>query len=241
MANNPGGYPRELLDAADQLSKLVAADDGFDATMKRIAELAVLAIDGAEDCSISLARRRHGVIQTIAVTSDVGIRIDEVQQETGEGPCMSSIENHSTFHIPNMATDETWPRFSKRVVQETGIKSILSYVLLLSENETGAMSMLSTKVDAFPVEDIDTGTLFAAQAAVAMADALGHAHDREKIEQLEEGMKTRQMIGQATGILMAARGIDAEEAFDILKRISQNSNVKLRVIAERLAEKSREI
>lgn len=241
MAERAVRYPKELLEAAESLTKLVAADEPFAETMSRLAELAVEAIEGAEACSVSLATVGEEQLKTVASTAEAGEKINQLQRETGEGPCNSSIEDHATFHIPVMEQDVTWPTFSKRAADETGIKSMLSFVLRLSDHETGAMNMLSTQVDAFSDEDLDTGTLFAAQAAVAMADALGHAHDEEKIDQLEEGLKTRQVIGQAIGILMATRSLDADGAFDVLRKASQKSNIKLRDIADKVVERSRDI
>ena len=241
MSETSSRYPKELLDAADSLTKLVAADKSFEETMSRLADLAVQAIDGADACSVSLSTSGGKELETVASTGEVGEKIDGLQRETGQGPCMSSLEESATFHIPNMEDDETWPTFSKRAADETGIASMLSFVLRLSDEETGALNMLSTKNDAFSDEDLDAGTLFAAQAAVAMADAVGHAHDERKISELEEGMKTRQVIGEAVGILMGTRRVTADEAFEILRTTSQNSNMKLRNIAEKVVEHAPEM
>lgn len=241
VAEESGRYPGELLEAAEALTELVAADEPFQETMSRLARLAVKAIDGAEVCSVSLANASGKNLKTAATTSEIGEKIDELQRQTREGPCMSSIEDDATFHIPDMKIDETWPTFSKRASEETGVMSMLSFVLRLSDEDTGAMNMISTEKDAFSDEDLDAGTLFAAQAAVAMSDALGHSRDQDKIDQLEGALKTRQMIGQAVGILMATRRIDADEAFDVLRKVSQTSNTKLRDIAEKVVERSQEM
>ena len=241
MSESSSRYPNELIDAAESLTKLVAADRPFEEAMSRLAELAVHAIDAADDCSISLSTGGGKELTTVTSTAEVGEQIDHLQRETGEGPCMSSIEETATFHIPEMEQDDTWPTFSKRAAEKTGVQSMLSFVLRLSDEETGALNMLSTKKNAFSEEDLDAGTLFAAQAAVAMADALGHSHDKKKIHDLEGGMETRQMIGQAVGILMSTRSVSSEEAFQILKRASQSSNIKLRKIAEKVIERADEI
>ena len=208
--------------------------------MQQLAELAVHALDGGEDCSISLATLGGPDLKTVAAAGKFGNKIDALQRETGEGPCLSSIEEHAVFHIPNMRDDDTWPKFSK-AASEIGVRSMVCYVLRLSENSTGAMNMIATKEDAFSPEDVDTGTIFAAQAAVAMSGAITHEDDQAEVAQLEEGMKSRQMIGQAVGILMSTRRIDADEAFRILQKASQDSNIKLRAIAERVVDKAPEL
>lgn len=233
-------YPQELIDSAEALTKLVATDAGFDETMQRLADLAVHAVEGADRCSVTLVRAGREV-KNVAATTDRARRIDELQAETGEGPCLSSIEDHKTFHIADMAREERWPQFTTRALEEAGARSMLSFVLRLSEDATGAMNMISSEVDAFTSDDLDTGTLFAAQAAVAMGDALGHQRDQEEIAQLKVGMETRQMIGQAVGILMSSRQVGADEAYEILKKASQNSNIKLREIASRVVDKAKTV
>ncbi|MDQ4095571.1 MAG: GAF and ANTAR domain-containing protein [Actinomycetota bacterium] len=236
--NEPTHYPRELLESADALTKLVGEDLEFDETMGEMAKLAAHAVGSADECTISLAAKNGADFHTVATTGDVGRKLDDFQRECGEGPCLSSVEDHQTFRIADMAKDETWPKFSRKVSDETEINSMLSFVLRLSDDATGALNFVSQKKDAFSPEDVGTGTIFAAQAAIALGDALGHKEDQSVIAQLEEGMKTRQMIGQAVGILMATQKVGADEAFTILRKASQNANIKLRDIAQRLVEKA---
>lgn len=236
-----GRYPKELLESVEALTKFVAAGNDFAETIDRLAELAVHAIDGAEHCSVTLATGTRPDVRTVAATGEVGRDIDRLQKETHEGPCLSSIAEHETFQVPNLRQDETWPTFSRRAAEETGTNSMLSYVLRLSEMATASMNMISSKENAFTADDVDAGTIFAAQAAVAMSGAIARQDDQAAVAQLEEGMKTRQMIGQAVGILMASRGVDPDEAFEILKKASQASNVKLRVVAAQVVEKSSDL
>lgn len=232
-------YPAELIESMTALSRLVVANEDLSSTVGQIAELAVHAIDGADVCSVSLAR--NGEVTTVASTDAVGRKIDQVQDETEEGPCLSSIDKDKTFHIAEMDQDATWPIFSKRAAQETGIKSMLSYVLDVHEGALGALNLTSFKANAFTRDDFSTGSLFAAQAGVALANAVGHEADQNQIRQLEEGLKARQMIGQAVGLVMASQQVDADQAFQVLVRISQNANVKVREIAEEVVRKASEV
>jgi hypothetical protein len=154
---------------------------------------------------------------------------------------MSSIKEQATFYIPDMSLDETWPTFSNLAAQATGISSLLGYVLQVGEGSLGAMNVMSFQVDAFDAEAIAAGALFAAQAGVALSNALTHRQDEEKVEQLEEGIRTRQVIGEAVGIVMATRQVNADEAFEILKTISQHTNVKLKEVAAGLVERVDEL
>lgn len=237
MAYEAEHYPVELVESAEALTKLVAEDRDFDAAMARMCELAVHAIDGAEECSISL-NRGTGPIATAGSATGIGRTIDQLQEETGEGPCLSSIEDRETHLVGDLSGETAWPVFAKRAATETGIRSMLCYVLRLGENATAAMNMMSTEVNAFTEEDVATGTLFAAQVAVAVTSSLGQERQDETIHQLEDAVATRQVIGQAVGILMATRKIEADAAFELLKKVSQDSNIKLRDIAERVVERA---
>jgi GAF domain-containing protein len=236
---NGSDYPRALVEAIGSLSRLVVTDEDVTSTVQRIAQMSVHAVEGAEICSVSLVR--GGDIKTVASTSDVGRQIDLIQYETGEGPCLSAIEKEATFHIPDMETDDTWPSFSKRAAEETGVRSMLSFVLEVHEEALGAMNLAASTKDAFEDDDVATGTLFAVQAGVALANALAHESDRKEIEELHAGMMTRQMIGQAVGIMMKTRGIDEKDAFDLLVRISQTTNTKLRDIAGKVVGKASDL
>jgi len=232
-------FPPALQESVEALSRLVTADETMESTIGRIAELAVEAIPTMDICSISLAI--DGKIKTVGATDPRAALIDEIQYETGEGPCLSAIEKHATFYIADMSADETWPKFSRRAAKETGVNSLLSYVLRVHESALGAVNMMSEQNDAFDANDQTAGVLFAAQAGVALANAVTHREDQIKIQQLEAGMESRSVIGEAIGLLMASRKCTKEEAFTILTEISQKSNIKLKEIASRLVDAAPDI
>lgn len=232
---NQQEYPADLLESMSALSKLVTADESLESTVARIAQLALMAIEGTDECSVSLAKGKN--IKTVAATGAICHVINGLQIETGEGPCLSSIEEQTAFYIPDMSKDETWPSFSDLAAETTGISSLLAYVLQVGEGSLGAMNFMTSEVDAFDDQDIAAGALFAAQASVALANALTDQQHEEKVEQLEEGIRTRQVIGEAVGIVMATRQVTAQDAFEILKRISQHTNIKLKEVAAGLVER----
>ena len=234
-------YPSALIESAEALTQFVSEGQNFEDTMQRLAELAVHAMEGADRCSISLVTGTDKQLKNVAATDERARGIDDLQSETREGPCLASIEDQATFHIADMEQHDLWPEFCKRAADETDTQSMLCYVLRLSDEATGAMNMISSDKGAFTDDDLDTGTIFAAQAALAMTNALNQGEDQQEIEQLKAGLKTRQMIGQAVGILMASRQVDADAAFAILTKVSQTSNVKIRNIAEQVVNKAADL
>ena len=128
-----------------------------------------------------------------------------------------------------------WRQFAE-VAAAVGIYSVVSFPLRLGDDVIGALNFFSNERDALRMGQREEGLLFAGQAAVAVANAKAFTALGMQVEQLEEGLQTRTMIGQATGLLMAQDGLTSEEAFQKLVQVSQNANVKLREIAQRYVE-----
>lgn len=128
--------------------------------------------------------------------------------------------------MTDMRTEQRWPVFAKRAA-DLGVGSMLSIQLYVTGDNLGALNLYSEFAEAFNDESEHVGLLLAAHAAIAMAGA-------QQQEQLVQAIATRDLIGQAKGILMERHKITAEQAFTLLIRTSQLTNTKLRDIAEKL-------
>jgi transcriptional regulator with GAF, ATPase, and Fis domain len=168
-------------------------------------------------------------VSTPAASSDVPQKVDAIQYEVGEGPCLDAIREHEVFRTGDLGRERRWPRFSARAQKETGVTSMVCFRLFVEGDTLGALNLYSKVTDAFDDRATAVGSVFAAHAAVALSTAL---HD----EQMEEALESRDVIGQAKGILMAREHVNADEAFDMLRRASQRVNVKLRDIARQIAD-----
>ncbi|MHA6629731.1 GAF and ANTAR domain-containing protein [Pseudonocardia sichuanensis] len=216
-------------DLAVQLSELareLQAERSVQDLLDEIVAAAVANVPGAQQAGISQVRD-HRRIDTTAATSEVVQRVDEAQYETGEGPCLSSIYDERTVRLPDVGSEPRWPRFAARAA-ELGVGSMLSFQLYVRGEELGALNLYSDRVDAFDDESEHVGLLLASHAAVAMAGA-------QQQENLRAAIATRDLIGQAKGILMERYKVSEDQAFSILVRASQNANRKLRDVAEQLS------
>jgi transcriptional regulator with GAF, ATPase, and Fis domain len=198
-------------------------------TWQRIVDLAVDKLDGCEMAAISLVYNFKR-IDTPVYTDPLTLRVDEVQYETGQGPCVDSIRDHEVVETADLLVDDRWPQFGRRASEATGIRSMVGFRLFVRENTLGALNLYSTQVAAFDDEARQMGSLFAAHAALAMASAAEHEHG----EQLENALESSRVIGVAVGILMEQSSVNRAAAFRILSLASQRSNVKLRELAERI-------
>jgi GAF domain-containing protein len=199
-------------------------------TLQRVVDAAAYNLGPQVWASVSLIRQRRE-IDTPATSDDRAAQADQLQYELGEGPCLDSIWEQETYQIDDMTTDERYPRWSRAVTEQIGIRSSLSLQLYTDEdqNSLGGLNLYSPLPGAFDAQTRGEALAFAAQAAVAVTRA-------QTEENLRSALATRTLIGQAQGILMERLRITPDQAFGVLSRLSQQGNVKLREVARRLVE-----
>ena len=209
-------------DAFAAIARALLAEEDVQHTLQKICDLAVETIEGCDHAGISFLKGRN--VTTPAASDDVPRAVDAIQYEVGEGPCLDAISEHEVFETGDLGREHRWSEFAGRAQRKTGITSMLCFRLFVEGDTLGALNLYSKAADAFDEESRTVGTVFAAHAAVALSTAI---HD----EQMEEALQSRDLIGQAKGILMAREGITADQAFDMLRRASQRLNMKLRDVA----------
>jgi transcriptional regulator with GAF, ATPase, and Fis domain len=223
MSRDNGGQGAEsFVDVA----RALLAEQDVQHTLQKIVGLAVETIAGCDHAGVSFLK--SGDVSTPAASDTVPELVDAIQYETSEGPCLSAIRDHEVFETGDLQREARWPLFSSRAHRETGITSMMCFRLFVAGDTLGALNLYSKAVDAFDERSRTFGLVFAAHAAMALATAI-----RE--EQMDEALESRDIIGQAKGILMAREGVDANQAFDMLRRASQRLNRKLRDIAGEVA------
>ena len=192
-------------------------------TLQCLAEMTPEFFESCDYVGISLVERDR--IRTPVATDERLRELDEAQYELGEGPCRASIVDHETVVVDDLATDPRWPAWGRAMVEGLGIRSSLSFRLFTRPDRTwGALNVYSTTPGAFTDEDVEQGRTIAAMAAVALARSISD-------EQLVRAIESRTVIGQAVGMLMERYGLDDDRAFDVLRRLSSQQNVKLRDLA----------
>ncbi len=216
-------------DAFADMARALLAEGDVQHTLQKICDLAVETIDGCDHAGISFLKGRK--VDTPAASDDVPRKVDAIQYEVSEGPCLDAIREHEVFQTGDLGSERRWPHFAARAQRETGITSMLCFRLFVEGDTLGALNLHSKAANAFGEESRTVGLVFAAHAAVALSSAMHH-------EQMEEALQSRDLIGQAKGILMAREGITADQAFDMLRRASQRLNVKLRDVAGGIIERS---
>src|SRR5690606_29442357 len=133
------------------------------------------------------------------------------------------------FHVPDAKIEPRWPRWSAAVT-DLGFRSVLSVPLATRTRRFGSLNAYAHRPNAFGEDDVAVMSLLARHASVSLAAT-------QNIEGLRKAVDARELIGVAMGLLMERYGLDADRAFDVLRRISQAENVKLRDIAREVVER----
>jgi GAF domain-containing protein len=195
-------------------------------TLDAIARTAVQTIGPAKYAGVNLYE--HGKFVPQAVSGEPPLALDVLQQQTGIGPCIDSSRSQVTIRVDEMPTETRWPAYVERALA-LGVQSMLCVPMYVDDQQLGSVSLYATDRAAFSLADEYVARLFAAQAAMALAEA-------RRAGQLRHALSNRDVIGQAKGILMERHRITADEAFRMLSEASQRSNRKLADVAHALAE-----
>lgn len=221
--------PEDVIARVVRIARSLTAHRAYRLSLDSVVDLAHEEVPGCVAAGVLLVDHDHRALKTPAVSEELVIESDALQHVLGEGPCWDAAEqDDAVFFVPDLAGESRWPRYAPRAVQ-LGIRSIMAYAIFTDGAVTGALNLYGSKPHAFNEESRELGWLFASHAAVAVAGAL-------KAAQLQEAMKTREGIGAAVGILMERHRLSADQAFDVLRRASQESNIKLRHVAARVLE-----
>jgi GAF domain-containing protein len=200
--------------------------DGLDETVERILEFTVKTFG----CGYAGVILVHGGsrVETVSATDPVVAGLDAVQLEAGEGPDLELIADRHEVIIRDVREESRWPRWCEAVA-DAGIRSMLGSRLYTSQQVIGSLNLYDPEPGAFDGADADVAHMLARHAAVAVQHARGDEHLRKAVD-------ARNLVGQAQGILMERFDLDADRAFEVLRRYSQHHNTKLHLVAQQLID-----
>jgi GAF domain-containing protein len=229
-------------DAATQalraLSQFLVAERSMGDTLLRVSEITIDALPPAEMAGISLLGD-DGTPTTGVFTDELAPEIDAAQYAAGRGPCLDAWREGRVVVLEDVAgAVDVYPEFA-RAAQAHGVGSVISLPLLAGDTGLGALNLYAPAGKTFADADEALGLELAAAAAIVLANASAYWEASQLSEQLTEAMKSRAVIEQAKGMLMArSPELSPDDAFDVLRRASQRENVKLREIAQRIVDRT---
>lgn len=218
---------RAFAEALARLAESLHGQDSVDATLGRLLQAATSALGCSEAGVIFTGRGQR--IETVAATSDLVAKLDLIQLELGEGPDIDVLDDdRQLVVVDDTHRDERWPAWGAKVAA-AGIRSMLGVRLRTDGRVMGSLNFYDPAPAHFDLHDQEVAPILARHAAIA----LDHARDSEN---LWKAIDARKVIGQAQGILMERFDMDADRAFSVLSRYSQDHNVKLHAVAQQLVE-----
>jgi hypothetical protein len=212
------------------LAHIVYASNNFVEVYEAIVNAAPDLVEGCDHASLML--RRRGRFETVAASDEVARSIDGYERELGEGPCIDAIADASVFHDEDLADGSPWPRLTERVLAQTPVRGMAGFRLRAGEEVTGALNLFSDTAGALSQQSVHQGIVLASFVTVALVAS----EQRDTAESLRAGLHSNREIGKAMGLMMAFHKISDEEAFTMLRRASQDMNIKLSEVARRVVE-----
>jgi GAF domain-containing protein len=205
-------------------------EDDSGTVIAELAEHAAVEIPGADYAGVTVTTNGE-TIDTPAASNHYPILLDKIQQRHGEGPCLTAAWDHQTVHVVDLETDDRFPAYRRDALAETPIRSIMAFQLYIADHSMGALNIYAERPGAFGVETKEIGFIFAAHSSVAWNSA-------RRDQQFKEALASRDIIGQAKGMIMQRYGIGSVQAFQMLRKLSQHSNIPVTQIAQELVDKT---
>lgn len=220
-----------------ELSALLLSTEDVEEALRHLARMAVQVIPDGPSCGITVVRDGHPA--TVVYTGPLPRTVDEAQYARDDGPCLQAIRTRSPVTSQDLAVEHRWGDYPA-VALAAGARGIYAHPLVVDGRAVGALNLYALEPDLFPERVRQVATHFADHAGVLLAAVFRHASQVELTGQLQTALSSRAVIDQAIGIIMAERRCGQDEAFDILRKASNDRNVKLRDVAQRLVASMRE-
>jgi GAF domain-containing protein len=226
---------RDPLHAFAELALIVVDAKPPQETLRRIADLAKQTLDGVEDVSLTVID--EGRPHTVVFTGPLAVDLDERQYELGFGPCLDAAKTGQIIIIDTRKDDTPYREFA-RLADRAGVRQVVSVGMPVAQQSIGGLNIYRTADTPFSAAFLEHAEVFSGYAAVAVANITRHATAVNEATHLRIAMESRAVIEQAKGIVMARDHCTADEAFDMLTRISQQQNIKLRDLAKLIVEEA---
>ncbi|TYP90351.1 GAF and ANTAR domain-containing protein [Blastococcus xanthinilyticus] len=214
--------------AFDELAQLSFAEHSLESVLRKVTELATRILPGQPIASVTVVG--EGRPSTVATSGDLALRLDEFQYRTGAGPCLQAATTGQPAAVADTRADSPWPEFAAAAAAD-GCGSVLSYPLPVQESVLGALNLYAREMAVSGARTQELISRLAAYAVGPVSNMYLYESAVERAEHLEAALRSRAVIDQAKGILMERYKLTADQAFQVLARVSMQRNTKLRDVA----------
>lgn len=210
------------------LESQAGSDFNLGSTLDELTLSVAQLLPGAAHAGITVSKR-VGDVQTVAATDRYPVLLDDIQRSYNEGPCLAAARRQHLVRVDDLTVEDRWPRYASEAVTATPIRSVMSYPLFAHRPSSASLNVYSQQANSFGEQAAELGLVFAAYTTLTW-------NILSRDQQFRRGLSSRDTIGQAKGMLMERLHIDAEAAFQLLKRRSQETNTPVIEIARRLTD-----
>jgi transcriptional regulator with GAF, ATPase, and Fis domain len=230
--NGSGGEPAAADPATvfSALAEIIYQGSESNQIYAAICVAATLVVTGCDRASLLV--RRDGRYVTVGASDSIAHRIDDMERLAGDGPCVDAIEEETPQIETDLTTPSQWPQLAAKIVAETPVRGAMGFRILVDKRKTGALNLFSDRAGVFDTESAGQAVVLASFASVAI-NAVAQGED---VSTLRRGLLSNREIGKAVGMLMMLYGVDEQEAFNVLRRYSQDLNIKLADVARTVIE-----
>ncbi|WP_378738968.1 GAF and ANTAR domain-containing protein [Nocardia brasiliensis] len=221
----------EFASGLSELTAVLLSTADIEESLGEIAATTSRILPGRPMAGVTLTR--GGDVATVASSGAHATVVDEIQYGGGRGPCLEAIQTGQPVSVPDVTEEHRWGNYPAQVLAH-GVRSIYSYPLVADGETIGALNLYSTSPRAFDDKARQAIALTASHTGMLLSAAIHNARQAELTEQLRSALASRSLIDQALGILMGQQRCSREKAFQILRRASQDRNIKLATLAAEL-------
>jgi GAF domain-containing protein len=212
------------------LARIVYDSDDFSQVYDAIVTAAPKLVDGCDRASLMLAE--NGRFHTAAASDEVAEAVDRLERELGEGPCVDAIVDEAVYRDADLTRASAWARLRERLLRETPVRGIAGFRLITGDQKSGALNLFSDRPNGLTGRSIDQAIVLAAFVSVALMAS----RERAAAASLRNGLESNREIGKAVGLMMAFHKVNDVEAFAILRKASQEMNLKLVEVARQVVD-----
>jgi GAF domain-containing protein len=193
----------ELAAVFASMSGLLLSTETVNTALELITALAKEAVPDTDGAGVTLLDERGDRV-TAAATDPLVARADGLQYDLDEGPCLTAWERRALVRINDLTREDRWPRWAPATAA-TGMRAVLSAPLVAGDEALGALKVYSCRSGAYGGREEHLLTMFAAHAAVLLANVRSYEDARRTSAELRDSMRGRDVINVAKGCSWRAR------------------------------------
>lgn len=213
------------------LADIVYRGSSAEEVYTAICNAATMVVPHCDHASLMLLR--HGKAVTVAASDDVARVVDDIERATGQGPCLDALTTEAVQLEPDFSSPTQWPAMARGVLNRTPVRGAMGFRLKVDEQKVGALNLFTDTAGAFDADTADKAVILTAFTSVTV----GAMVNGQEASTLRDGLESNREIGKAIGLIMALHKVSDEEAFALLRKSSQDLNVKIADLASTVVQR----